>query len=200
MTLSFWRYAHLALALFSSIFLFLATVTGIILAVDAVQEKTLPYKTENFNEITLGETLPILKKAYPEITELSVDYNQFVTLQAIDQDGNDVNAYVDPKTGKALGTPVKKSEFIQWVTSFHRSLFLHEAGRFFCRHNFFLFITNFAFGFCIGIKETTRYSKFLLQSNQGIFRPVLSCCFGAIGFNSNSNYCINRNLFIVGTI
>ncbi|KAF2339120.1 PepSY domain-containing protein [Flavobacterium nitrogenifigens] len=131
MTLSFWRYAHLALALFSSIFLLLASVTGIILAVDAVQEKTLPYKAEDFNKITLGETLPVLKKVYPEITELSVDYNQFVTLQAIDADGNDVKAYIDPKTGKTLGTPAKKSEFINWITSLHRSLFLHEAGRFF---------------------------------------------------------------------
>lgn len=131
MTLSFWRYTHLALALFSSIFLLLASVTGIILAIDAAQEKTLPYKATDFDQITLGETLPVLKKAYPEITELSVDYNQFVTLQAIDKDGNDINAYIDPKTGKTLGTPSKKSEFIQWVTGLHRSLFLHEAGRFF---------------------------------------------------------------------
>lgn len=130
MTLSFWRYTHLALALFSSLFILLASVTGIVLAVDAMQEKTLPYRVENFGTITLGETLPILKKAYPEITELSVDHNQFVTLQAIDQDGNDINSYIDPKTGKQLGTPVKKSEFIQWVTGLHRSLFLHETGRF----------------------------------------------------------------------
>jgi sulfite reductase (NADPH) flavoprotein alpha-component len=131
MTLSFWRYAHLALALFSSLFLILASTTGIILAVDAMQEKTLPYKADNFDKITLGETLPILKKQYAEITELSIDHNQFVTLQAIDADGNDINSYIDPKTGKALGKPVKKSEFIQWVTGFHRSLFLHETGRFF---------------------------------------------------------------------
>lgn len=96
-----------------------------------MQEKTLPYRVENFDQITLGETLTTLKKNYSEITELSVDHNQFVTLQAIDEDGNDVNAYIDPGTGKKLGTPVKKSEFIQWVTGFHRSLFLHEAGRFF---------------------------------------------------------------------
>ena len=43
-------------------------------------------RVENFDEITLGETLPILRKTYPEITELSVDHNQFVTLQAIDND------------------------------------------------------------------------------------------------------------------
>ena len=128
MTLSFWRYTHLALALFSSIFLLLASVTGIILAIDAAQEKTLPYKAANFDQITLGETLPVLKKTYPEITELSIDYNQFVTLQAIDEDGNDINAYINPKTGKTLGTPSKKSEFIQWVTGFHRSLFLHEIN------------------------------------------------------------------------
>ncbi|MDQ6530483.1 PepSY domain-containing protein [Flavobacterium sp. LHD-85] len=153
MTLSFWRYAHLALALFSSIFLLLASVTGIILAVDAVQEKTLPYKAENFNEITLGETLPILKKEYSEITELSVDYNQFVTLQAIDADGNDVKAYIDPKTGKALGTPAKKSEFINWITSLHRSLFLHEAGRFFVGViSFCLFLISIS-GFVLVLKR-----------------------------------------------
>ncbi|KAF2507044.1 FAD-binding oxidoreductase [Flavobacterium zhairuonense] len=131
MTLSFWRYTHLALALFSSLFLLLASVTGIILAVDAVQEKALPYKTENFNALTLGETLPVLKKKYAEITELSIDYNQFVTLQAIDEDGNDIKSFIDARTGKILGTPAKKSEFIQWITSLHRSLFLHETGRFF---------------------------------------------------------------------
>lgn len=130
MTLSFWRYTHLALALFSSLFLILASVTGIILAVDAMQEKTLPYRVENFDKINLGETLTVLKKNYPEITELSVDNNKFVTLQAIDDDGNDINSYIDPKTGKKLGTPIKKSEFIQWVTGLHRSLFLHETGRF----------------------------------------------------------------------
>ncbi|MBW4361633.1 PepSY domain-containing protein [Flavobacterium taihuense] len=130
MTLSFWRYSHLALALFSSLFLILASVTGTILAVDAIQEKTLSYKVENFEKIKLGETLPILRKTYPEITQLSVDHNQFVTLQAIDQDDNDINAYIDPRTGTILGTTIKKSEFIQWITALHRSLFLKETGRF----------------------------------------------------------------------
>jgi sulfite reductase (NADPH) flavoprotein alpha-component len=130
MTLSFWRYSHLALALFSSLFLLLASITGTLLALDAIQEKMPPYKVENFDKITLGETLPILRKTYPEITQLSVDHNQFVTLQAIDQHDNDINAYIDPRTAKTLGTPIKKSEYIQWVTALHRSLFLKETGRF----------------------------------------------------------------------
>ncbi|MBW1655551.1 PepSY domain-containing protein [Flavobacterium quisquiliarum] len=180
MTLSFWRYAHLALALFSSIFLLLASVTGIILAVDAVQEKTLPYKAENFNKITLGETLPILKKAYPEITELSVDYNQFVTLQAIDENGNDVNAYIDPKTGKVLGTPVKKSEFIKWITSFHRSLFLHEAGRFFVGVISFCLLLISLSGFVLVLKRQRGIRNFFSKVVKEYFAQYYHVVLGRL--------------------
>ncbi|MFV8337211.1 PepSY domain-containing protein [Flavobacterium sp. RSP29] len=153
MTLSFWRYSHLALAVFSAAFLVLASVTGVILAVDAIQEKTPPFKVENFDKITLGETLPVLKKAYPEITELSVDHNQFVTLQGIDQEDNDVNAYIDPRTGKILGKPIKKSEFIQWTTALHRSLFLKETGRFFVGFISFLLVLISISGFALVLKR-----------------------------------------------
>lgn len=180
MTLSFWRYAHLALALFSSIFLLLASVTGIILAVDAVQEKTYPYKAENFNKITLGETLPILKKAYPEITELSVDYNQFVTLQAIDEDGNDVNAYINPKTGKVLGTPVKKTEFIKWITSFHRSLFLHEAGRFFVGVISFCLLLISISGFVLVLKRQRGIRNFFSKVIKEYFAQYYHVLLGRL--------------------
>jgi len=180
MTLSFWRYAHLALALFSSIFLLLASVTGIILAVDAVQEKTLPYKAENFNEITLGETLQILKKAYPEITELSVDYNQFVTLQAIDADGNDIKAYIDPKTGKALGTPAKKSEFINWITSLHRSLFLHEAGRFFVGVISFCLLLISISGFVLVLKRQPGIRNFFSKIIKEYFAQYYHVLLGRL--------------------
>ncbi|WDF66207.1 PepSY domain-containing protein [Flavobacterium sp. KACC 22763] len=180
MTLSFWRYAHLALALFSSLFLLLASVTGIILAVDAVQEKTLPYKAENFNEITLGETLSVLKKEYSEITELSVDYNQFVTLQAIDADGNDVKAYIDPKTGKALGTPAKKSEFINWITSLHRSLFLHEAGRFFVGIISFCLLLIAISGFVLVLKRQRGIRNFFSKIIKEYFAQYYHVLLGRL--------------------
>jgi sulfite reductase (NADPH) flavoprotein alpha-component len=180
MTLSFWRYAHLALALFSSVFLVLASVTGIILAVDAAQEKTLPYKAANFDQITLGETLPILKKTYPEITELSINYNQFVTLQAIDEDGNDINAYIDPKTGKTLGTPAKKSEFIQWITGFHRSLFLHEAGRFFVGVISFCLVLVSISGFVLVLKRQRGIRNFFSKVIKEYFAQYYHVVFGRL--------------------
>jgi len=163
MTLSFWRYAHLALAVFSSLFLLLTSVTGTILAVDAIQGKLPPYKVENFDKITLEETLPILKKTYPEITELSVDHNQFVTLQALDKDDNDVNAYIDPRTGKVLGKPIKKSEFIQWITGLHRSLFLHETGRFFVGLISFLLALISISGFVLILKRQKGLRNFFTK-------------------------------------
>lgn len=180
MTLSFWRYAHLALALFSSIFLLLASVTGIILAVDAVQEKTLPYKAADFDKITLGETLPVLKKEYSEITELSVDYNQFVTLQAIDKDGNDVNAYIDPKTGKVLGTPAKKSEFIKWITGFHRSLFLHETGRFFVGVISFCLLLISISGFVLVLKRQRGIRNFFSKVIKEYFAQYYHVVLGRL--------------------
>ena len=180
MTLSFWRYAHLALALFSSVFLILASVTGIILAIDAAQEKTFPYKAANFDQLTLGETLPILKKAYPEITELSIDYNQFVTLQAIDEDGNDINAYINPKTGKTLGTPLKKSEFIQWVTGFHRSLFLHETGRFFVGIISFCLLLISISGFVLVLKRQRGIRNFFSKVIKEYFAQYYHVVFGRL--------------------
>lgn len=180
MTLSFWRYSHLALALFSSLFLILASSTGIILAIDAMQEKALPYKSAAFDQLTLGETLPLLKKEYSEITELSIDHNQFVTLQAIDQDGNDINAYIDPKTGKKLGTPIKKSEFIQWITSLHRSLFLHETGRFFVGVISFLLLLISISGFVLVLKRQRGIRNFFSKVVKEYFAQYYHVVLGRL--------------------
>ncbi|MCG9792532.1 PepSY domain-containing protein [Flavobacterium algicola] len=160
MTLSFWRYAHLVLALFSSLFLIIASVTGVILAVDAVQEKIPSYKVENFDTIRLNQVLPTLRTVYPEITELTVDHNQYVTLKGIDTEDRDINNYIDPRTGKIIGEPLKKSDFIQWTTALHRSLFLKESGRFVVGFVSFLLIFIAISGFAMVIKRQRGLRKF----------------------------------------
>lgn len=129
MTLSIWRYAHLALAIISSLFLIMASVTGAILAIDAIQEKMPPYRAANFNEITLAQSIPVLQEKFPEINEISIDHNDFVWLNGFDSEGNEVGAYVHPESGEILGKPIEKSAFVQWNLALHRSLFLKETGR-----------------------------------------------------------------------
>jgi len=180
MTLSFWRYSHLALAVFSAAFLLIASVTGTILAVDAIQEKIPPHRVENFDEITLGQTLPTLRKTFPEITELSIDHNQFVTLQAIDNDGNDVNAYINPTTGKIIGTPTKKSDFINWNTSLHRSLFLHETGRIFIGINAFLLVLIAISGFALVINRQRGLRNFFSKIIKEYFAQYYHVLLGRL--------------------
>ncbi|WP_031526416.1 PepSY domain-containing protein [Dyadobacter crusticola] len=140
MTISVWRYSHLALAVSSFLLLTLASITGVILAFKPLAEKTQSYRSEKFSQATLSQTLPTLRKQYPGISELSVDANQFVQIKGSDANGEKLLAYVDPATGKVLGTPANPSEFFEWVTALHRSLFLHEAGRFFIGLTAFLLL------------------------------------------------------------
>ncbi|MFV0541965.1 MAG: PepSY domain-containing protein [Aestuariibaculum sp.] len=141
MTISIWRYSHLALAVSSVIFIFLASVTGIILAFLPISEQLKPYKADNFKQITLSKTLGVLKQSYDEVLDLQIDNNGFVLINAINKEGKTVNGYVDPNTGKYLGERLETPKFFQWITNFHRSLFLKSIGRFFvglC--SFFLFL------------------------------------------------------------
>ncbi|QHL89260.1 FAD-binding oxidoreductase [Nibribacter ruber] len=140
MTISIWRYSHLALAVSSFLLLTLASVTGILLAFEPIAKKTQPYRVDGVEQLTLAQSLPVLQKRYPEITEISVDAHQFVLLKGSDASGETVEAYVNPKTGEILGTPQKQSEFFLWVTDLHRSLFLKGMGRFFVGLTAFLLL------------------------------------------------------------
>lgn len=180
MTLSFWRYSHLALAVFSAAFLIIASTTGTILAVDAIQQKIPTHRVENFEDITLDKSLPTLRKTYSEITELSIDHNQFVTLQAIDNDGNDVNSYIDPVTGKSIGKPIKKTEFIQWITALHRSLFLKETGRFFVGFISFLLVLIAVSGFALVINRQRGLRNFFSKIIKEYFSQYYHVLLGRL--------------------
>lgn len=163
MTLSLWRYAHLALAIISSIFLVLASVTGAILAVDAVQEQSLPYRTANLDHITLAQSVAALKGKFSEISELDVDHNGFVTLKGFDNDGNEINGYVDPVKGTILGKPIVKSAFIEWITALHRSLFLKETGRFMVGVVSFLLLLIAISGFALILQRQRGLKRFFTK-------------------------------------
>jgi len=118
MTISVWRYSHLALAVSSFLLLILAAVTGIILSFEPVAAEFQRYRVEGFDEITLHQTLPALREKFSGITELTVNPQRFVQVKGTDNQGKDLLAYVHPV----------------------RSLFLHETGRFFIGLTAFLLL------------------------------------------------------------
>jgi len=180
MTLSIWRYAHLTLAILTFLFLIVASTTGIILAYDAAQEKTQPYRVDDFSNINLAQSLPELRKVFPEITEISVDHNQFVTLEGIDDNGENIKAHIDPVTGKILGKPVEKSKFINWTTSLHRSLFLKETGRFTVGVVSFLLMIISISGLILIIKRQNGIRHFFDNIKKDFFSQYLHVVSGRV--------------------
>lgn len=160
MTISIWRYSHLALAVSSFLFITLASLTGIILAFKPVTEKIQPYKTKEFNQLTVAELIPLLQKSYTDIGDVSVDKNHFVMVNGTDANDESGNFYVDAKTGKSLGRVAKENEFFRWVTTLHRSLFLHETGRIFIGITAFLLFLIATSGTILIIQRQRSFKKF----------------------------------------
>lgn len=160
MTISIWRYSHLALAISSFVFIFLASVTGIILAVQPISEKLEPYKVDGFNTIQLAETIATFQDVYPEIISLEVDRNDFVTASVFTEDGASLEGYFNPKTGEYLGKKLETPRFFQWTTTLHRSLFMKGTGRFFVGLSSFLLFLIATSGLVLIIKRQRSFKKF----------------------------------------
>ncbi|HMM01913.1 MULTISPECIES: PepSY domain-containing protein [unclassified Dysgonomonas] len=181
MVSSVFRISHLILAAISSIFLLIAAATGVILAIDVATEKaTYPYKVQNFDDITLAQSLSVLRKVYPEITGISSDKNQFVTLEGFDEEGNSMKAIIDPNNGEILGEPFQKSEFINQVTTLHRSLFLHDAGRFMVGIVSFLFLLITVSGIILIIKRQKGIRHFFSKINKDYLPQYLHVVLGRL--------------------
>ncbi|NER12613.1 oxidoreductase [Leptobacterium flavescens] len=131
MTLSIWRYSHFLLALISSLFLIIASVSGVILAFEPISQAVQPYDVADIRNITLSETMDALNKTYEEVLELEVTTDDFVKASVITDEGNSETIYIHPNTAEKLGSVQKKTPFFSFMTSLHRSLFLKSTGRFF---------------------------------------------------------------------
>ncbi|WP_194852015.1 PepSY domain-containing protein [Nonlabens antarcticus] len=153
MTISIWRFSHLALALVSSIFLILACVTGIILAVEPIQHQNKGYEIENLEEVSLVSTIEILDENYDEIFTLEVEPSGFVKASVLTADFETRDVYVNPRTGEELGAVEKRSEIYKFSTNLHRSLFLKSIGRIFVGLVSFLLVLIAVTGFFLLFKR-----------------------------------------------
>jgi sulfite reductase (NADPH) flavoprotein alpha-component len=131
MTISIWRYSHLALAISSFAFILIASLTGIILAFEPISNQLQPYAAKNTKNLTLAQTITVLQKHYDEVIEIKVDNNNFVSASVITKEGKNKTFYIDPLTGKKIGDIIEKAPVFKFATNLHRSLFLKSTGRFF---------------------------------------------------------------------
>lgn len=178
MTLSVWRYSHLILAISSSIFILLASVTGIILAFEPISNRVQPLTSNNLDEITVASFTTTLLKTYPEIISAEIDKNDWVTASVIDKDGINKIIVVDPHTGNNLGTPMETHPIFKFATTLHRSLFLKGTGRFFIAlASFLLFLISIT-GIVLLLKKQGGIRNLLRPIIKERFNPYYHSIFG----------------------
>ncbi|MEM9362804.1 MAG: PepSY domain-containing protein [Bacteroidota bacterium] len=159
MTVSVWRYCHMALALISSIFLVLASLTGFILSFEPMGDALQPYDAGDLEEISLAQTMSVMQEVYQEVITLEVDKNDFVLASVVNKDGSSETVFVHPLTGKKLGKPKEKAKIFQFTTNLHRSLFLKSMGRFFVGTISFLLCLIAITGFLLLIQRQGGIAK-----------------------------------------
>ena len=112
------RYIHLTLAIIASLFFALAAVTGAIIGLNNIDRQYPSYRAEHLDQITLAQSIAGVREAYQEVNSLTIDPRGFAVIKATDKEGKEVNAHIDPLTGK-----------VKFMISLHRSLELKNVGR-----------------------------------------------------------------------
>ncbi|MEM8525798.1 MAG: PepSY domain-containing protein [Bacteroidota bacterium] len=176
--INIWRYSHFALAVSSSIFVLLATITGIFLAFEPVEKELQPFKVKGADELSLAQVIDTLQAKYDEILMLEVNANQFVAVDVFSME-EELNGkfYVNPFSGKKIGDIPEKRPIYEFMTVLHRSLFLKSIGRIFVGITSFLLFLIALTGFILfvrrqrGIKHV--FDKLIKESFAQHFHVVL---------------------------
>ncbi|OEK02154.1 hypothetical protein BFP97_11745 [Roseivirga sp. 4D4] len=127
MSLSLWRVTHLWLAIISTIFLLIASITGAILSFEPIYQKTHSYQVKKADDLLLSKAITNITAQHEEVLNISRDKNGFVSIQTID---SDTPFYVDPFTGLKIGDLIRTPRIFEFSRTLHRSLFLGQIGRF----------------------------------------------------------------------
>lgn len=152
--INIWRYSHFVLALSSSIFVLLATVTGIFLVFEPVEKELQPFEVAGAEELSLAQVIDTLQSKYDEILMLEVNANQFVAVDVFSME-EDLSGkfYINPFTGEKIGDIPEKRPIYEFMTVLHRSLFLKSTGRIFVGITSFLLFLIALTGFLLFVRR-----------------------------------------------
>ncbi len=131
MTLSIWRYNHFILAISTSLFLLIASVTGCILALEPITHQSKGFNTENLKNLTLASTIQVLEQSFDEVFTLEVESPGFVKVEVLTEDFETKKYYVNPRNAEVLSEVPARPAIYKFATNLHRSLFLKSVGRVF---------------------------------------------------------------------
>lgn len=175
---SIWRYSHLILAVSSSIFLLLAAVTGAILAVEPISQATKSYNIAGLNEIPVHQAISGIRSKHEEVLELEVTPSNYVIASVLTEDFENKNIYINPHNFSELGPVEVPSDFFNFITTFHRSLFLKSTGRIFVGIVSFLLCLIAVTGLLLLVKRQGGLPKLFNKVRETDFNQRYHVIFG----------------------
>ncbi|MBW2961964.1 PepSY domain-containing protein [Mesonia aestuariivivens] len=158
MIISAWRYSHLALAVSSFLFVLMASLTGIILAFEPIQQE-IEINSFDLDQITAATLIDNLQENYLEVFEVKVDGYDRVSISALTENGDLAEFYVNPNTGEKVAEINPEAKTFQFARSLHRSLFLKTTGRFFVALTSFLLFLISLSGLILFLKRQQGVKK-----------------------------------------
>lgn len=122
-----WRSVHFVLAIFSSIFLFIAAGTGIVLSFEPMLHAKA---ASGADDILLSDLIATLNSIYLEVFSIARDNYGNIKIEAIGE-VSDGTFYINPVDGSELKIIEGEHPVFDFCRDLHRSLFLKQTGRFF---------------------------------------------------------------------
>lgn len=178
MTISIWRYSHFILAISSSLFILLASLTGIVLAFEPISNQVKPYAVNDAKNLSVAQTILTLQAKYDEVISIEIDQNDFVQASVFTDEGNNENFYINPFTAEKIGDLIEKDPIFKFATSLHRSLFLKSTGRFIVGFvSLLLFLIAFT-GVLLIVKRQGGLTKFFSKVVKEDFDQYYHIIFG----------------------
>ena len=180
-----WRNTHFLLAISTSLFLVIASVSGLMLGIEAIIDQTKPQAIYSLERHSLKATMEALEDQFDDVYEIVVTEKKFVIVQGTTSNGFET-FYVDPKTGIKIKNVSPSNPFFNQVRSLHRSLFLKKTGRILVGTVAFLLVLLSITGvillvkrlgglkhFFLPLKENNNYRKVHITLGKWFFIPVL---------------------------
>ncbi len=121
-----WRKLHLYPGLLAAPLLIVLAVTGVILSLSPVLERSNAVVPAD-GEISVAQLAQNVVTQYPGVEEIKRTPSGAVIVYYI-RDGSPGADLVNPETGESLGR-YQPSVFFRWVQDLHRSFLLDDAGR-----------------------------------------------------------------------
>ena len=163
MTISIWRYSHLTLAASSFVFLLLICLTGIVLAFEPIQNRSLPYEIKGADTLNIGSVVEKLTQNFDEVYSIKKDKNGFIIAHVLPNDGSNGSFYINPFTAEKIGNVIQRKPIFKYFEALHRSLFLQTPGRVIIGINTFLLFLIVLTGIILIVKRQNNWKKFFAK-------------------------------------